>query len=144
MSSSNQNQELYHSAKWQNDMIKTQSTKMRDIYSTDQQKVRYLSVDIQNYVFWNFVLWILYYVISLVAIYFVFYGKNALYFTRWFKIAIVVLFLLYPMIITSLEILVYGLFTYLYSLITNRPYPKTKQYESPAFSFLDAMPPGTY
>ena len=144
MSTNNQGyQQQYNSVLWQNEMIQNQTAKMRDIYSTDQQKVKYISVDINGYIYWNFVFWCIYYVLCLAVLYFLFYGKDH-GFTMYFKIFLLVLFVIYPMIITTIEVWVAGIVRYIGSFVFGRPYPKQTQYETPAFSFLDAMPPGLY
>ena len=93
--------ELYNSVKWQNDMMDNQQAKMRDMYSTDQQRVKYLLVDMSWYTYLNFILWCIFYILCLVVIYYTFYGKER-GFSITIKIIIVFAFLIFPMVCTSM------------------------------------------
>jgi hypothetical protein len=132
--------DLYNSVRWQNDMVLTESAKLRDQYSTDNQRVVYLNEDVQWWTSLNFILWWIYYLAFLAVTYFTFYGKARGYSTRT-KILIVCAFLLYPAVILTLEKWVYDLFQFIYALIVGKAYVKTTD-ATPPFSILDAMPPG--
>ena len=135
-------QELYNSVKWQNDMIENQQAKMRDMYSTDQQKVRYLISDISWYTYVNFFLWIIFYILCLAVIYYTFYGKER-GLSMYVKIVIILAFLIFPMVCTSVELLLYRLGSYINALVMGVAYPKMRV-ETPPFSILNALPPGTF
>ena len=134
--------ELYNSVKWQNDMIDNLHAKTRDLYSTDQQRIKYLLADISWYTYVNFFLWIIFYILCLAVIYYTFYGKQR-GFSIFIKIVIIIAFLIFPMVCTSVELLVYHIGSYLNSIVMGKPYPKM-QNEAPPFSLLNALPPGTY
>lgn len=142
-STSDSLQELYNSVKWQNDLIQTQQSTYAKQYSSDQQKVKYLLGDIGYYTYINFILWIIYYILSLAVIYFTFYGKQRGYSVTT-KIMIILAFLLYPMLIMTVELWLYRLFSYLYSFLVGTAYQKDTVYETPKFDLLNAMPPGMY
>jgi hypothetical protein len=131
--------DLYNSVQWQNDMIKTESSKMRDAYSTDNQRVLYLGNDIQWWTSLSLVFWIIYYILFFAVGYFTFNGTYA---TRT-KVLIIASFLLYPMVILTLEKWIYDVLNFIYVLIIGKAYPKSKE-PAPPFSLLDAMPPGYY
>jgi hypothetical protein len=133
---------LYNSVRWQNDMVRTENAKMRDQYSTDNQRVVYLNEDVQWWTSLNFFLWSIYYLAFLAVTYFTFYGKDRGFSSRT-KILILFAFLLYPMVILTLEKWVYDLFHFMYALIVGKAYSKTTE-PTPPFSILDAMPPGYY
>ena len=142
-STSNNLQELYNSVKWQNDIIQTQQSTYAKQYSSDQQKVKYLIHDINYYTYINFIMWVIYYVLSLAVIYFTFYGKQRGY-SMSTKIMIILVFLLYPMLIITVELWLYRLFSYLYSMLMGSAYKKDTTHETPSFNLLNAMPPGMY
>ncbi len=142
-STSNNLQHLYNSVKWQNDLIQTQQSAYAKQYSSDQQKVKYLVHDIGYYTNINFILWVIYYILSLAVIYFTFYGKDRGYSTTT-KILIILVFLLYPMLIITVEIWFYQLFSYLYAMLMGSAYKKDTTHETPTFNILNAMPPGMY
>ena len=142
-STSNSLQELYNSVKWQNDLIQTQQSTYAKQYSSDQQKVKYLIADISYYTYINFILWVIYYILCLAVIYFTFYGKQRGYSTTT-KIMIILAFLLYPMLIITLELWLYRLLAFLYSILVGTAYKKDTVHETPTFDILNAMPPGMY
>jgi len=133
-------QELYNSVKWQNDIMENQNAKMRDAYSTDQRKVDFLISNIAFYTKINFILWIFFYLVVLVAIYFAFYGEKRDILSNRFKIFLIILFLLYPMVITPVELSIYYLVDRIYTLIFGMPF--TGYFKNvPEFSLLSALPP---
>ena len=134
--------DLYNSVKWQNDMVRTERAKMRDQYSTDNQRVMYLNSDIQWWSSLDSFLWWIYHLLFLAVGYYIFYGKDRGYSTRT-KILILCSFLIYPIVILTLEKWVYELFSFMYALIMGKPYSKITE-PTPPFSILDAMPPGYY
>ena len=142
-STSNNIQELYNSVKWQNDLIQTQQSSYAKQYSSDQQRVKYLVNDIGYYTYINFILWVIYYILCLAVIYFTFYGKQHGY-SLSTKVMIILAFLLYPMLIMTLELWLYGILMYLYSFLVGTAYQKDTAHETPKFDLLNAMPPGMY
>jgi len=117
-------------------MITVQLGQIRDSDSTDQQKVKYLLSDLSYYVYINHILWIIYYLLVLFAIYCLFYGKQR-GFTTFVKIMILLLFFVYPLIITSLEIVIYDALYYVYALFFGMAYVKTNNV--PTFSLFAAL-----
>lgn len=131
-------EKLYEMVKWQNQMMEQQSAKLRDQYSTDNARIKYISQDIMTWNQINFMLWLIYYVV-VIAIFYVFYKNENIDFTTKQKIQIGAFFLLYPFVITSLELLVYNFFSFIVNLIKGRPYPKQYSHQ-PSFSLLDGLP----
>jgi hypothetical protein len=136
--------ELYDSVKWQNDIMQNQYTVMRDTYSTDTRKVQFMSSDIEFYTRVNYILWIVYYIVFLFVIYVIFFGKMAAEgYSTQFQFMVLLLFAIFPMIITSVELIVYFLVARIYTLIFSIPYSKVPGKDNtPVFSLLDILPPG--
>ena len=136
--------DLYHMVKWQNEMIEVESAKLRDQYSTDLERIKHMYNNLLGWNQLNFVLWLIYYVIFLVIVYLL-YSKQSekIVLTKNQKIYLGLGFLLFPFLITSLEILIYNFVVFILSLIQGIPYPKHGD-KQPTLSFLDALPPIYY
>tara|TARA_A100001015_G_C14738660_1_gene612741 strand:- start:331 stop:792 length:462 start_codon:yes stop_codon:yes gene_type:complete len=136
--------DLYNMVKYQNEMIEVESAKLRDQYSTDKARVRHMNNNLLGWNQLNFILWLIYYVIFLVIVYLL-YSKQSenIVLTKNQKIYLGLGFLLFPFLITSLEILIYNLYVFIVSLLQAVPYPKEGN-KQPTFSFLDALPPIYY
>lgn len=136
--------DLYHMVKWQNEMIEVESAKLRDQYSTDLERIKHMNNNLLGWNQLNFVLWLIYYVIFLVIVYLL-YSKQSekIVLTKNQKIYLGLGFLLFPFLITSLEILIYNFVVFILSLIGGTPYPKHGD-KQPTLSFLDALPPIYY
>jgi hypothetical protein len=121
-------QDLYNAVKWQNEILQTSYSKMRDVFSVDHEKVKYLLDNMSWYVYTNYYLWYIYYIVSLAVLYCVFYGKER-GFSIYTKTLIFIAFLVYPLIIASIEYGILDILYYIYSLFrgsvyqpsTNRP-----------------------
>jgi hypothetical protein len=92
----------------------------------------------------NVILWLIYYVIF-IAIVYLLYKKQSehIILTKNQKIYLGLGFLLFPFLITSIEILIYNLYVFIISLIQGLPYQKYSD-KQPALSFMDALPPIYY
>ena len=136
--------DLYHMVKWQNEMIEVESAKLRDQYSTDLERIKHMNNNVLGWNQLNFILWLIYYAIFLVIIYLL-YSKQSekIVLTKNQKIYLGLGFLLFPFLITSLEILIYNFVAFILSLIQGIPYPKYGD-KQPTLSFLDALPPIYY
>ena len=131
-------EKVYEMVKWQNQMMEVESAKQRDQYSTDKARIKFISQDIMGWNQLNFILWLIYYVVVL-AIFYVFYKNENIDLTTKQKIQIGAFFVLYPFLITSLELVVYNFLSFIVSLIKGQPYPKHGN-EQPSFSLLDGLP----
>ena len=136
--------DLYHMVKWQNEMIEVESAKLRDQYSTDLERIKHMNNNLLGWNQLNFILWLIYYVIFLVIVYLL-YSKQSekIVLTKNQNIYLGLGFLLFPFLITSLEILIYNFVVFILSLIRGIPYPKHGD-KQPTLSFLDALPPIYY
>jgi len=136
--------DLYNMVKWQNEMIEVESAKLRDQYSTDIQRIKHINNDLLGWNQLNFILWLIYYVIFFVIVYLL-YSKQSekMVLTKNQKIYIGFGFLLFPFLVTSIEILIYNFFIFIISLIQGIPYSKHGD-KQPTLSFLDALPPIYY
>lgn len=136
--------DLYNMVKWQNEMIEVESAKLRDQYSTDIQRIKHINNDLLGWNQLNFILWLIYYVIFFVIVYLL-YSKQSekMVLTKNQKIYIGFGFLLFPFLVTSIEILIYNFFIFIISLIRGIPYSKHGD-KQPTLSFLDALPPIYY
>ena len=127
-----------------NEMIEVESAKLRDQYSTDIQRIKHINNDLLGWNQLNFILWLIYYVIFFVIAYLLYNRESEkIVLTKNQKIYLGLGFLLFPFLITSLEILIYNFFVFIISLIQGVPYPKYGD-KQPTLSFLDALPPVYY
>ncbi len=134
--------DLYNSVKWQNERIEFETEKMRGEFSTDNQRVKYLDTNVQSWIAINYVLWFIYYAIFFVVAYIIYQNESHGY-TNKKKVYIGIAFFLFPFLITTIELLLYKFLLFLWSLITNTPYPKERN-NTPSFSFMNALPPVYY
>ena len=132
------NHELYNMVKWQNKMIDVENAKLRDNYSVDKQRVLNMTNNIQGWNQLNFILWWIYYIIVFV-IFFIFFRNDTIPLSRNQKIYVSVGLLLFPFIITTVELALYNLFIFISSLVQGYPYPKDGD-SQPTFSFLNGLP----
>jgi|TARA_B100000989_G_C19347772_1_gene387764 uncharacterized membrane protein len=136
--------DLYHMVKWQNEMMEVESAKLRDQYSTDIERIKHINNDLLGWNQLNFILWLIYYVIFFVIAYLLYNRESEkIVLTKNQKIYLGLGFLLFPFLITSLEILIYNFVVFIISLIQGIPYPKHGD-KQPTLSFLDALPPIYY
>jgi uncharacterized phage infection (PIP) family protein YhgE len=108
------------------DMIKTQNTKysekyddLRDTLTKGDKLSDYTNSNFQYYNVMNFYLLIIYYFLLAYVIIFV-----KINIVSTFKILIILFFICYPFIINSLEIFIYELCFFLYSIVIGEPYRK--------------------
>ena len=134
--------DLYNSVKWQNERIEFETEKMRGEFSTDNQRVKYLDTNVQSWIAINYVLWFIYYAIFFVVAYIIYQNESHGY-TNKKKVYMGIAFFLFPFLITTIELLLYKFLLFLWSLITNTPYPKERN-NTPSFSFMNALPPVYY
>ena len=130
--------DLYNAIQWQNDMLQTSYSKLRDIFSTDNQKVKYLLDNMNWYVYVNYYLWYIYYIVSLAVLYCVFYGKDR-GFSVYTKVLIFIAFLVYPLVIASIEYGILDWLYYLYSLFRGSVYQHSVNRQS-AITYYNAIP----
>lgn len=131
-------EKVYEMVKWQNQMMEVESARMRDQYSTDSARIKHMTNDIMGWSQLNFILWLIYYVI-VIGIFYLFYKNENIEFTSKQKTYIGIFVVLYPFLITTLELFVYNFLNFIMSLIKSQPYPKQGN-EQPPFSFLDGLP----
>ena len=130
--------DLYNAVQWQNDMLQTSYSKLRDIFSTDNQKVKYLLDNMNWYVYVNYYLWYIYYIVSLAVLYCVFDGKDR-GFSVYTKVLIFIAFLVYPLVIASIEYGILDWLYYLYSLFRGSVYQPSVNRQS-AITYYNAIP----
>ena len=128
---------LYESVKSQNKMIDVESSSLRDKYSTDNQRSKYMINNIMNWNYLNFYLWIAYYIVVLVIFYLFIKGNIEL--PQRIKIYISVGLLLYPFLISTIELAIYNFLQLLKSVIIGIPYPKHTR-DQPSFSVFNGLP----
>lgn len=134
--------ELYNAVNNQNEIINVEITRLDNLYSTNNRGVNFILPKYQWYVHVNFYLWLVYYILVGYCVYYIFYGKDHGY-ARSTKTIFSILFLVFPMVVLSIELLLYRFGSYLYSLFSGNPYALPKN-NKPPFSILDIMPPGYY
>jgi len=113
--------QLYNAILGQNEALLKQQTATRDTYSTADQAVFYQSQQTQYLDIVNYYLMILYYVFVLVVIYVLFF-KQTWITSRIYKGLFVVAVAIYPFVIPYIELFVYNLIMYLFSLVNGNVY----------------------
>ena len=141
-STSANNTELYNAVSNQNELINVEITRLDNIYSTNSREAAFILPKYQEYVSFNFYLWVIYYVLALFCMYYIFYGIDR-EFKRSTKILFCILFAIFTMTVLSIELLLYKFLSYMYSVFSGNPYQLSAN-NTPPFSILDIMPPGYY
>jgi hypothetical protein len=104
----------------QNKLIDNQINDIKQEYSTDTQKVNYQSEKIYTLKKINYVLFIMYYFIVLIfTLVLIMYNTT---FTKYFKILIVILFLLFPFMSDILYQLIVYLYNYIFAMLNGNAY----------------------
>jgi hypothetical protein len=116
------NRDLYNSVKWQNEMIDVENAKIRDKYSTDNERVKHMTQNIMGWNVFNFYLWWIFYIIIGAVIYLVI--QNRLDISEKNKYYIIGGLLVYPFLISTVELIAFNLYQIIISLIKGIPYPK--------------------
>ena len=139
---SNSKRDLYNSVKWQNEHLENEIAKTRDQYSTDEQRIKYIHSDISGWLAVNYILWFIYYLVFVIVSYLLYENEKYGYTNKrkWFYWT---LFLVFPFLITTVELFLYNFFSFIWSLVIARPYPKDRN-TTPSLSIMDALPPVYY
>lgn len=132
---------LYNAVLNQNEILEQEITRLNNLYSTNNREAKFTVPKYQWYVRVNFVLWILYYILVVVCLYYLFFRESERTTTN--KILITLAFLVFPMVIFTLEFFVYRIVKYLVVLFSGIPV-KREDNNVPPFSILDIFPPGYY
>ena len=132
---------LYNAVLNQNEILEQEITRLNNLYSTNNREAKFTVPKYQWYVRVNFVLWVLYYILVVVCLYYLFFRESERTTTN--KILITLAFLVFPMVIFTLEFFVYRIVKYLVVLFSGIPV-KRQDNNVPPFSVLDIFPPGYY
>lgn len=132
---------LYNAVLNQNEILEQEITRLNNLYSTNNREAKFTVPKYQWYVRVNFVLWVLYYILVVVCLYYLFFRESDRTTTN--KILITLAFLVFPMVIFTLEFFVYRIVKYLVVLFSGIPV-KREDNNVPPFSVLDIFPPGYY
>lgn len=132
---------LYNAVLNQNEILEQEITRLNNLYSTNNREAKFTVPKYQWYVRVNFVLWVLYYILVVVCLYYLFFRESERTTTN--KILITLAFLVFPMVIFTLEFFVYRIVKYLVVLFSGIPV-KRQDNNVPPFSILDIFPPGYY
>ena len=124
--------QLYNAVKLQNDILTDEHIRQRDTYSTDNQKVKYQSANIDFYYALNQILWWIYYIVILGVFYCIVFGK-AKEGSIQYRLFLVLWAITFPYIIVPIETFLYWLFSYFYAVMTSTVYNKPK-YDMPSFA----------
>jgi hypothetical protein len=136
--STNNDIQLYNAIQWQNDILQSSYNKMYDLYSVDNEKVKYLLDNMNWYVYVNYYFWYLYYIVCLAVLYCVFYGKDR-GFSIYVKLLIFIAFLVYPLIIASIETGIYNWLNYVYMVFRGSLYQPSTNHQS-AITYYNSIP----
>lgn len=132
---------LYKAVLNQNEILEQEITRLNNLYSTNNREAKFTVPKYQSYVRVNFVLWVLYYILVVVCLYYLFFRESERTTTN--KILITLAFLVFPMVIFTLEFFIYRIVKYLVVLFSGIPV-KREDNNVPPFSILDILPPGYY
>jgi len=109
----NINKDLYHAIKTQNEQLLKSNQDMNDLHTTDKQRVYYEEQNISYLNGLNFILFIVYFVFLLLLFYLLFNIQTNT--PLYVKISYVIVLLLYPFYISTIESIVYLSGLYIYS-----------------------------
>jgi hypothetical protein len=123
---------LYKALESQNTVLKNMVLDQKNMYSTDNQKVKYQSANITFYYSVNQILWWIYYFVILGVIYCILFGK-AKDFSTSLKTVLVVIAVIFPYVIIPIETFLYWILTYFYSVMSKTVYYKS-EFDMPAFT----------
>lgn len=131
--------DLYNSVKWQNEMIDVGNAKMRDKYSTDLERTKHMNQHIMTWNVFNFYLWWIFYIVVGVVVYMII--KERLDIQPKYNKYLIGGLVVYPFLISSVELLLYNLYQFLVSIIQGVPYPKysSKTQTDSVFNTLPAF-----
>jgi uncharacterized membrane protein len=121
---------VYNAVKLQNDILIDQKINQRDTYSTDNQKIKYQSANINFYYALNQILWWVYYLIILGVFYCIVFGKASQK-SIFSRTILVIFIIIFPYVIIPIETFLYWLLSYFYAVMTSTVYNKTK-YDMPS------------
>ena len=119
----NYNIALYDEIMYENNLLNENKKILQDGYSSENQKVVYHEETL-NYVYQiKTILFIVYYILTLLFIIsIVFYDINKM--NLYFKIGLIIFFLVYPFIISYIINRISNILIYVYSIINGNPYEK--------------------
>ena len=103
----------------QNVNLSYQLRKIKDKYSTDEQKNYYERQKISDAKYFFNVLFVVYYIFLIVLLYFLYQSTK---YSNYMKIGLVVLLGIYPFIISTIEFFLFEAIYYIYALIFSIPY----------------------
>jgi hypothetical protein len=128
----------YNSVKDQNHMIANETSKMRDKYSTDIQRSKHINNHIMGWNVVNFYLWWIYYIIVAVIFYLII--KDQLNISENGKKVIGIFLLIFPFLISTIELICYNVYHFIVSLINGIPYPKYSNKPMGEESLFNSLP----
>jgi hypothetical protein len=105
---------LYKAVKTQNDTTLKEIQSNLDVFSADDQKVYYQTQQLSSTSYVNIALLILYYILFVVATYFIVYVDTKM--DKQGKWLLVLFFLLYPFLVNPICLYLYDAFMYFYAL----------------------------
>jgi hypothetical protein len=103
----------------QNVNLSYQLRKIKDKYSTDDQKNYYERQKISDAKYFFNVLFVVYYIFLIVLLYFLYQSTK---YSNYMKIGLVVLLGIYPFIVSTIEFFLFEAIYYIYALIFSIPY----------------------
>ena len=104
----------------QNNLIDNQIKEIKDVYSTDNQKVNYQSDKISTLKYVNYVLFLIYYVVfAFLIIVLLMYNIT---FTKQFKSLLVIIFILFPFVSDIVYQLIVYLYNFIYAMLNGNAY----------------------
>jgi hypothetical protein len=104
----------------QNAKLNSELQNLKAMHSTDYQKSNYKNTNMDDYKYYNGILFGCYYFLVLIIAYLTFKMEA----NRAIKALIMIVFIAYPFTINNIEILLYELFLYIYALASGTVYMK--------------------
>lgn len=125
---------IYHSVQWQNDMIQSQMNRLRDKYSTDKQKIYFLTQDLDRWSYISFILLCIYYGMCFVVAYIVFMGSTHEYTSLFYKLVILIISFSFPILVIPLGTYLTNGILYARSYLSGTIYEQSDPKGSPSIS----------
>jgi len=110
----------YHEISDQNDLLTDKKEKVTGYYTKMERQFEFQQANVPKVSNIQTYLYIVYYALIVVWIFFLFRSKNGFSLKR--KIGFILILLLFPFMVYYIEMAIHGVFRFLYSFVTNKPF----------------------
>jgi len=101
----------------QNSLVETEHKSLNVNYTTSDKKAYYLKIQDSFYKYVNFYLFVIYFCLVFILVVLLFFSKK---FSTVMKVVYIIIFVLFPFYIESIENYLYSIFSFFYSIINGK------------------------